>query len=292
MRASISFFEIGALPILVFTFNLSTTPLLGPVGVPRVKFPLFIVGNLLANDINPNPGPENGKARRGRKPKYPCGLCGYAVKTNCIQCTGCNKWFYDACSGASDSGHPSTCNRSTMVWICTTCDDLNITKSRNDSTAYVYSNNCNNSLLHVSLNENDTEKDLHPDSDVDADPPPILTTSCPRQGSRQHRHQQQADIAEAKSNKLQSRKRVPTLKIANSLDGWRIVQRHVSPIKMCKSSGKWTLNKKDSTSTCNNDTRRQHPKVKLNSTNCSLNLANLNCRSVRAWESFNSTSNH
>ncbi|XP_030843578.1 uncharacterized protein LOC115924838 [Strongylocentrotus purpuratus] len=35
--------------------------------------------------------------------------------------------------------------------------------------------------LDLCLNENDTGKDLYPDFDVDADPPPILTISCPRQ---------------------------------------------------------------------------------------------------------------
>ncbi len=41
-----------------------------------------------AGDIESNPGP----AKRGRKPKYPCGICQYSVKNNdsALECDSCN----------------------------------------------------------------------------------------------------------------------------------------------------------------------------------------------------------
>lgn len=75
--------------------NVSSTPFLG---YPRGRLPLFIIINLLAGDINLNPGPSvvndtqsMPKSRRGRKPKWPCGMCGYSVtNTTCIQCSNCD----------------------------------------------------------------------------------------------------------------------------------------------------------------------------------------------------------
>ena len=107
--------------------RLNSTPFLG---LPRGRLLLFILINLLAGDINLNPGPvindtssnsatvtdsrtttrnrpvnlnPGEKRSRGRKPKYPCGLCGrYAVKNDCIQCSSCDAWFHENCSGISD----------------------------------------------------------------------------------------------------------------------------------------------------------------------------------------------
>ncbi len=119
-----------------------STPFLG---YPRGKLPLTILVNLLAGDISTNPGPEHEQGqiaastninlhkvppttrRRGRKPKWPCGICKYACTTDCIMCTDCEQWFHNRCSNASEEVLNHHVMYQEAVWICPLCDDINIT---------------------------------------------------------------------------------------------------------------------------------------------------------------------
>ena len=113
--------------------NTNCTPFLG---YPRGRLPLFIIVNLLAGDINLNPGPDATyypKPRRGSKPKWPCGLCNLAVKSNCIQCDYCDSWFHNKCSAASNDTLAYHFEHLSAVWICPACEFVNLT----DSTSFV-----------------------------------------------------------------------------------------------------------------------------------------------------------
>lgn len=134
---------------LVGRSRLNSTPFLG---LPRGRLPLLILINLLAGDISLNPGPVTSnstseidpcittrnrlvhlapekKRRRGRKPKFPCGLCGYAAKTDCIQCSSCDAWFHENCSGISNDTMKLHADHPSLIWICPECDDMNLSNS-------------------------------------------------------------------------------------------------------------------------------------------------------------------
>ena len=100
------------------------------LGYPRGRLPLFIIVNLLAGDINLNPGPDATyypKPRHGSKPKWPCGLCNLAVKSNCIQCNYCDSWFHNKCSAASNDTLAYHFEHLSAVWICPACEVVNLT---------------------------------------------------------------------------------------------------------------------------------------------------------------------
>ena len=133
----------------------TSTPFLG---LPRGHLPLLILANLLAGDISLNPGPTTSMSseyaamptgvssnvsmvsqvsstprnaatttryqrRRGRKAKYPCGLCEYAVKSTGIQCTNCTAWFHIKCSDISSNELKFHSEHPDAIWLCRTCNN-------------------------------------------------------------------------------------------------------------------------------------------------------------------------
>ena len=70
---------------------------------------------LLISGLHPNPGP--------RRPRFPCGVCGYACKTGVIACDECGQWMHKECIGMSttlltrlgDSSAPRTCPQCNVV---------------------------------------------------------------------------------------------------------------------------------------------------------------------------------
>ena len=76
---------------------------------------------LLLSGIETNPGP--------RQPKFPCGLCGRACKTNqrAVCCDDCNKWCHKDCLGITTPNYIAL-SESEDPWFCPNCH------SRNNST--------------------------------------------------------------------------------------------------------------------------------------------------------------
>ena len=102
----------------------SSTPFLGH---PRGRLPLLIIINLLAGDISLNPGPGSKihQRQRGRKPKYPCGLCSRTVKDSGIQCSECTSWFHLNCSNVSNNTLNFHAENSNAICLCPLCDVMN-----------------------------------------------------------------------------------------------------------------------------------------------------------------------
>lgn len=100
---------------------------------PRGRLPLFIIVNLLAGDINLSPGPK--RQHRGRKPKYPCGLCSFAVKDSGIQCSMCTSWFHLNCSNVSNDIFGFHSKNPNAIWLCPLCDVINLASSFFDSSS-------------------------------------------------------------------------------------------------------------------------------------------------------------
>ena len=84
---------------------------------------------ILSGDIELNPGPG---------PKFPCGICCKAVKSNqkAIQCDGCDKWFHTRCNSISDTEY-SILATSNDSWYCSVCAQQPISESCNDSTSSI-----------------------------------------------------------------------------------------------------------------------------------------------------------
>lgn len=114
--------------------NYRSTPYLG---YPRGILPVLILMNLLAGDISLNPGPRYADPmgttpakpnirKRGRKPKWPCGICNYACSNDCIMCSSCERWFHNKCSGASDDTLDHHVSYIEAVWLCPLCNSVNL----------------------------------------------------------------------------------------------------------------------------------------------------------------------
>ena len=95
--------------------------------LPSSKTHTYLVTKLLAGDIETNPGPT----KRGRKPKWPCGICQYAVKNgdSTMTCDRCNLWIHNKCSGISDSSYIFYQKLNNFVWICPACEVINFEDS-------------------------------------------------------------------------------------------------------------------------------------------------------------------
>ena len=93
--------------------------------LPTGMHTTLLIVNILAGDIEQNPGPT---IKRGRKPRYPCTMCNYAVKNvdKGMLCSHCNNWSHNSCTGVSDTSYEYHMNNSEVVWFFTTCDLLNI----------------------------------------------------------------------------------------------------------------------------------------------------------------------
>ena len=140
--------------------------------LPKGVYAVIQIINILAGDIELNPGP----VKRGRKPKYPCTLCSYAVKKGDkgMLCTNCNNWSHNSCTGVTDQSYEHHKENSNAVWFCPSCELMNIVTT--DSTFDSYS--------HCSTNQFSV---LDPDTDYDRhtpEPKPV-TTSSPKRTLKQ-----------------------------------------------------------------------------------------------------------
>lgn len=80
-----------------------------PLSSDRKTHPMIL---LLISGIHPNPGP--------RRPKYPCGICGYARKTGVLGCPMNHK----ECVGISSS-LLARMGDSSDPWFCPSCNSKN-----------------------------------------------------------------------------------------------------------------------------------------------------------------------
>ncbi len=272
-------------------------------GYPRGTLPIFILVNLLAGDINLNPGPATAnhhhvssevkthdqfvpiKRKRGRKPKWPCGLCGYAVKTQCIQCSFCDTWFHFNCSEATDTTLAYHKMNPDAIWHCPACSVVNFTNST------FFNSDINDSSALELSNSFDSLYDLN-DSDI----PPVGTSSPNR------------------ASFINFEPKVSPIKIQRSGDcAWKCEKLHVPPITVKKSSGVWkvvgdnssspsmTESSPSSSSTrnlppfrnsdqpcktknCNStgSTKKQSNSTVTKKQLGNLNMAIVNCRSIRS----------
>jgi hypothetical protein len=71
---------------------------------------------LVISGLETNPGP--------RKPKFPCGICTKACKTNCLACDECDLWIHKSCVGMSTS-ELARIGDSEEFWKCPACSALN-----------------------------------------------------------------------------------------------------------------------------------------------------------------------
>ena len=180
----------------------SSAPFLGH---PRGRLPLLIIVNLLAGDIQLNPGPTT---RRGRKPKYPCGLCSRAVKDSGIQCSTCENRFHFSCSDISNTSIDFHTDHPEAAWLCPTCDMCNLANlTFADSPP-----NMHNSFEKLSsINENG-------DAIHQQVPLPANTKRCNPSGT------------------------VPMLTLRKSDDGWEVVKKskdrsRIPPANLKKEDG-------------------------------------------------------
>jgi hypothetical protein len=74
---------------------------------------------LLLSGIEPNPGP--------RRPRFPCGICDKACKTNVIACDDCDKWIHKSCLGMTTD--ELDIGNSDEKWTCS---------KQNNSSSIVY----------------------------------------------------------------------------------------------------------------------------------------------------------
>ena len=81
----------------------------------------------LAGDVEMNPGP----IRRGRKPKWPCGICCYAVKDDdkALSCGRCEFWMHNDCSGVSDESYAYYQDQKQFHWKCSECEVMHFEDS-------------------------------------------------------------------------------------------------------------------------------------------------------------------
>ena len=155
--------------------------------LPRNLYAIVQIVNILAGDIEVNPGPitvpkndcknKTGLSRRmkrGRKPKHPCTICHYAVKNadKGMLCTNCNKWSHNNCTGVTDASYEYHMKNSSAIWYCPACELMNIAACLNDSDSYCSSNQF--SVLDPNLIEETPE-------------PKPVTTSSPKRMLRQRK---------------------------------------------------------------------------------------------------------
>ena len=81
----------------------------------------------LAGDVEVNPGP----IRRGRKPKWPCRICCYAVKDDdkALSCDRCEFLMHNDCSGVSDESYAYYQDQKQFDWKCPECEVMHFEDS-------------------------------------------------------------------------------------------------------------------------------------------------------------------
>ena len=115
-----------------FSIKVSSTSIrinfpMRPQDKGRLKLVLMYLSILLivqSSDIESNPGP--------RAPKYPCGVCGKAVRWSrtrtAVACDSCDTWYHCDCMCMSSSSY-NNINKSNVTWICSSCDAHNFSTS-------------------------------------------------------------------------------------------------------------------------------------------------------------------
>ena len=123
---------------------------------------LYLCILLLAESIEPNPGP--------RQTKFPCAICSKACKwtTPCVCCDSCDVWYHQECMGMPDSVFKALTN---ITWECVQCGVPNFSTGIFDTTLFDTSNSYS-ALSDIT----------HTDSEI--------SFSRPNATSSPHRHQQ------------------------------------------------------------------------------------------------------
>ena len=162
--------------------------------LPRGIFAVIQIVNMLAGDIELNPGP----AKRGRKPKYPCTLCNYAVKNDDkgMLCTSCNKWSRNSCTGVTDQSYEYHKENSSAIWFCPACDLMNIAVS--DTTLDSESYHSANQFRVLDLDLND---DLVNQGAQESNP---VATSSPKRTLKQRELKKKQLVTDRSTNKSDS----------------------------------------------------------------------------------------
>ena len=120
----------------------------GPVTRDKTTL-LYLCSLLLAETIEPNPGP--------RRPKFPCGHCDKAVKwsTPGVCCDTCNIWYHQECLVMNDNIYHALKN---VSWECIQCGLPNFATSLFDTMLFETSNYYE-SLIHESRTDH-TDRDI------------------------------------------------------------------------------------------------------------------------------------
>ena len=71
---------------------------------------------LILSGIEPNPG--------AHKPRFLCGICGKACKTESIACDECDEWIHRVCIGMSSTEF-SRLGKCEDAWNCLSCQAAN-----------------------------------------------------------------------------------------------------------------------------------------------------------------------
>ena len=108
---------------------------------------IFYILILNSSDCHPNPGP--------RTPKYPCGICGKAVRWSrtirSVACNDCEIWFHKDCLGMSTAVYEPL-EATDVSWYCCNCGIPNFHSSLFNETEIDHSSLCHTSGLHTPSN--------------------------------------------------------------------------------------------------------------------------------------------
>ena len=134
---------------------------------------------LQSADCELNPGP--------RTPKYPCMVCGKAVRWNqrAVACDNCEGWYHVDCMNMNSHVY-SALTKSNTSWVCCSCGIPNF------STSLFESFDIDTSNHYESLSEQTTSSFC---SDIDIGEP--IGTSSPKASTRKNQHPQTSRVGGA-----------------------------------------------------------------------------------------------
>ena len=108
---------------------------------------IFYILILTSSDYHPNPGP--------RTPKYPCGICGKAVRWSrtirSVACNDCEVWFHKDCLGMSTAVYEPL-EATDVSWYCCNCGIPNFHSRLFNETEIDHSSLCHTGGLHTPSN--------------------------------------------------------------------------------------------------------------------------------------------
>ena len=213
--------------------------------------------------------------RRGRKPKWPCGLCKYACKINCIMCSKCEQWFHNNCSGASGETLNHQINHLDAVWLCPVCDNINLSSANSDSDLEL-----NNFFQCLS----DTDKPVTSPSPCRRKVTPLKLSKVEDGWTRvtRSRPKRNQQVKPSTSSTPRLRKVTP-IKLSKSEAGWTCITRPrpQSPTKSQKDQNNVNRSKPQSPTKSQKDRKNKLLKRKKTARQA-LNILNINCNGIRS----------